>query len=270
MKAIYSLWTFPGNRGSLGGLRHRFGSPKAQLRMLALSMGYSLRWFGQVELWADEWSASVLDGLVPGARTVVAFKELDDLPAHLWSLGKLSAEVAQDGPYIHIDNDAMFVADPAPLISGWEVGFQSLDCGPLSFYTNAQRSMELHGVRVPASYRVRPDDRIYNCGILVDRAGVLRETTADIIAFARSHAAQLARCDAFATFLLEQGWQSAAVRGRPVGTLLNNPWDAEESKAAGFIHLLDAWKRDPGYEAKVAARLEREFPAIHNHIEHLA
>ena len=63
---------------------------------------------------------------------------------------------------------------------------------------------------------------------------------------------------------------SAAVRGRPVGTLLNNPWDAEESKAAGFIHLLDAWKRDPGYEAKVAARLEREFPAIHNHIEHLA
>ena len=270
MKAIYSLWTPLCHRGSLAGLCHRFRSTKAHLRMLALSMGYSLRWFGRVELLADEWSASVIDGLVPGVRIVPSFKELDDLPAGLWSLGKLSAELAQDGPYIHIDNDALFVADPGPLISGWEVGFQSLDCGPLSFYTNAERSMEAHGLRIPARYRVRPDERIYNCGIVVDRAGVLRETTAAIIGFARRHAARLARCDAFATFLLEQGWQSAAVRGRPVGTLLNNPWNAEESRTAGFVHLLDAWKRDPGYEARIAARLEREFPAIHNHIEHLA
>ena len=270
MKAIYSIWTPLRNRGSLAGLCHRFRTPGAHMRMLALTMAHSLRWFGRVELWADRWSASFLDGLVPGVRTIVAFDDLDGLPPCLWSLAKMSAQVAQDGPFIHIDNDALFVTDPTPLLRDWEVGFQSLDFAVFSAYSDAENDLLARGMPVPGRFRVRPGDRIYNCGIVVDRAGVLREPTAAIVDFARRHADQFERAKPFTTFLMEQGWQSAALRGRRVQVLLRNPWDQDEARAAGFVHLLDAWKRDPGYEAKVAARLERDFPAINNRIRQAA
>lgn len=261
MKAIYSLWTPPCRRDSPDGLRHGFRSVDAHLRMLALSMALSRRWFGRVELWADEWSAASVHRLVPGVETIVAFGELDGLPPGLWSMGKLAAQAAQREPWIHIDSDALFLADPHHVLQH-DLAFQSVDEADARNYIKMARHFCKLGVPMPAEYALKPTDAIYNCGVVMDRVGALREVNETAVRVACQFADKFPQWDAGPTYLLEQGWQSAVARGLPVGMVLDR-MDNECARAAGgFVHLFGGHKQSAELEEKVARRLHREFPAI--------
>ena len=160
-KAIYSFWTKPMNDTFFG-----FNSEKVLIECMALSVGLCRRYFSKVELVTDLKGKELLIDKynLPFTSVSIELEEgLSGIDEKHWSIGKIYACKIQKEPFIHIDNDVIWVKRPPDYLLKADACFQSIESG----YAQYQFLLN-HAIN---NYKDKPDYKwdeniAYCCGIV--------------------------------------------------------------------------------------------------------
>ena len=286
--AVWSLWTRPARTG--------WPTLRDHLHSWILSVETCRRHFPRTRLVADTPGAALLTDRL-GLRFDEVTTELDDLAdadPDLWALGKLHAYAGQTAPFLHIDSDvylwappfsgplpAVFAAYPetrpfgngvyrcASLLSdlrrhnGWippELDAQF----PFGGAMRSENCALLGGARTDflahyARQAIRLTDHPANQAVWARR----RSAMGDMVIFEQQ---MLAACIDY-----HRGCEASPYAGISVGYMFPSEPDAfQRGGSAGFTHLISAAKHDGAVRARLAARVAREFPALHARVQDCA
>lgn len=112
MKVVHSFWARPVFPNGFDG-NQLPNEDRQKLRTLFLFWSLSclklIEQHGEVELVTDDLGKRLLVDILelPYTSVSVELNSLSNMPADLWSLGKLHTYAMQDGPFIHVDGDIL-------------------------------------------------------------------------------------------------------------------------------------------------------------------
>ena len=143
LKIVYTLWTKPLTElnDNLG-----FNSLEAFMDSLILSVNVSKQNYDDVQFYTDNYGMELIEPYMdqlPFSKIHNILDELNWLPSQWWAYPKMYVYSLQDGPFIHIDNDAyLWHGIPEKYILNNDVICQSLedlDDGGYWFYKDGVR-----------------------------------------------------------------------------------------------------------------------------------
>jgi hypothetical protein len=199
-----------------------------------------------------------------------AMGEIEHLPTRHWAVAKMVAFAAQDGPFLHIDNDVL-LNKPLP---------KKTLCSPVlvqcvekwqDFKGNYGPQLEAVKARPEkpkwwqASWPItRGKAFAYNTGIMGGcDIGFIQDYARSGIDYMLQHGADLVDVNT----TIEQAYLAmcAAAQGEPVTCLLTDWRNNRQARELGYVHYWGGTKRDRGTDGvlnleKIARRLQHEYP----------
>jgi hypothetical protein len=292
MRAVWSFWSAP----FVAHYRHSWARPVDHLLSWVISVKTATRHYPDAMLVTDSPGRRLLvDRLgLPFTAVSTELDALDGRDVAWWMLGKLVAYRLQTGPFVHIDSDVFLWNRLPPHMTDSPVLAQNPE-----YHQRADYGIDELGATLRENDGWLPDEwewasaldhivRVENCGILGGQdAAFLHHYAMVALAMVQCEANQEAlrsfsvgfwhNC-AVEQFLLAAciGFH-AARSGSPyygvrVAHLFPSWTEANDTNYAGrvgYTHLMGG-KRIPAAGQRLAARVQRDWPAFYRRCERLA
>lgn len=286
MKAVWSYWSKPLQEG----IAARWQSQENFLLSWVLSVESARKHYPRTCFCGDSTSAALLvDGLgLQFDEVQLALDDLVDADPHWWALGKLYAYLAQDEPFVHIENDSFLWKRLPAHVEAAPVFAQN----PEYFLSGLSREYLLDTIEEalcadeacwlppewPWARRIYADhQRAIGCGIFGGRhIGFIHHYAATVIRFVQEPANQRALSGLSQRFLhmlsAEQFVLGACVdyhrhspcsqfQGVAIEFLFTSLNEAlRPLNDVGYTHLIGPAKHNPRIAKRIAERVAQDYP----------
>lgn len=267
MKALFSIWTKPGEDPNLG-----FNNLKDLQASFMLAVLKAQQWY-EVHVVCDKDSEKWIKALhLPIASIKVV--EFEAYGVNLWNMSKLVACKVTEPPFIHIDND-VFLHQPLPKFKDYL--FQNIEYFEFNgyghhFYKDSIKYVLNNCKNYLPRFTKAFTPTAVNCGIIgVMHPRLIEEwidQTLNMLSYKEIKAVVNADHKEFLEIVFEQNFAkwSADYYKREVALLLSP--DHKEASSKGYTHLIASYKRVPEVMAKVYNHLEKNYLNYYKILQH--